>query len=113
MKLIWTAFALLDRDAIFTYIEAENPLAAILVVERIVAAVRRLIDFPASGHRSVVISSPIDVNGVAIERDCFGCQVERHGPQIELPFTGLRVEPLLVVVTQDKSSQRSEKGNRS
>ncbi|MBB3314044.1 addiction module RelE/StbE family toxin [Rhizobium sp. BK196] len=50
MKLTWSVFALSDRDAIFTYIEAENPSAAILVDERIVAAVRRLIDFPASGR---------------------------------------------------------------
>ncbi|EJZ16481.1 type II toxin-antitoxin system RelE/ParE family toxin, partial [Rhizobium sp. Pop5] len=50
MKLTWSAFALSDRDAIFTYIEAENPSAAILVDERIAAAVRRLIDFPASGR---------------------------------------------------------------
>lgn len=50
MKLTWSAFALSDRDAIFTYIELENPSAAILVDERIVAAVRRLIDFPASGR---------------------------------------------------------------
>ncbi|TAU35394.1 type II toxin-antitoxin system RelE/ParE family toxin [Rhizobium ruizarguesonis] len=27
MKLTWSAFALSDRDAIFTYIEAENPSA--------------------------------------------------------------------------------------
>ncbi|WP_371111767.1 type II toxin-antitoxin system RelE/ParE family toxin [Rhizobium sp. RCC_161_2] len=50
MKLTWSAFALSDRDAIFTYIELENPSVAILVDERIVAAVRRLIDFPASGR---------------------------------------------------------------
>lgn len=52
MKLTWSAFALSDRDAIFTYIEADNPSAAILVDERIVAAVRRLIDFP----RAVVLA---------------------------------------------------------
>ncbi|WP_309762883.1 type II toxin-antitoxin system RelE/ParE family toxin [Agrobacterium pusense] len=50
MKLTWTAFALSDRDAIFTYIEADNPAAAILIDERIVAAARRLLDFPASGR---------------------------------------------------------------
>ena len=50
MKLTWSAFALSDRDAIFTYIEADNPSAAILVDEKIVAAARRLIDFPASGR---------------------------------------------------------------
>ncbi|RZI54045.1 MAG: type II toxin-antitoxin system RelE/ParE family toxin [Pseudomonas sp.] len=50
MKLTWSAFALSDRDAIFTYIELENPSAAILVDERIVAAVSRLGEFPASGR---------------------------------------------------------------
>ena len=50
MKLTWFAFALSDRDAIFTFIEMENPAVAVLVDERIVAAVRRLIDFPASGR---------------------------------------------------------------
>ena len=38
MKLTWSAFALSDRDAIFTYLEADNPAAAVLI------------DFPASDH---------------------------------------------------------------
>ena len=50
MKLTWSAFALSDRDAIFTYIEAVHPAAAVLIDERIVAATRRLLDFPASGR---------------------------------------------------------------
>ncbi|WP_084479989.1 type II toxin-antitoxin system RelE/ParE family toxin [Brucella pseudogrignonensis] len=50
MKLTWSAFALSDRDVIFTFIEAENPSSAIMVDERIVAAARRLVDFPASGR---------------------------------------------------------------
>ncbi|MBD9389662.1 type II toxin-antitoxin system RelE/ParE family toxin [Agrobacterium sp. AGB01] len=50
MKLNWSAYALTDRGAIFTFIEADNPSAAILVDERISAAARRLIDFPASGR---------------------------------------------------------------
>ncbi|RDJ05052.1 type II toxin-antitoxin system RelE/ParE family toxin [Rhizobium grahamii] len=50
MKLTWSAFALSDRDAIFTYIEADNPAAAVLIDEWIVAASRRLLDFPASGR---------------------------------------------------------------
>ena len=50
MRLTWSAFALSDRDAIFTFIEADNPSSAIMVDERIVAAARRLIDFPASGR---------------------------------------------------------------
>jgi plasmid stabilization system protein ParE len=39
VKLTWFAFALSDWDAIFTYIELENPSAAILVDERIIAAI--------------------------------------------------------------------------
>jgi toxin ParE1/3/4 len=50
VNLTWSAFALSDRDAIFTYIEADNPSAAVVVDERIVAAARRLVDFPASGR---------------------------------------------------------------
>ncbi|HEV7437033.1 MAG TPA: type II toxin-antitoxin system RelE/ParE family toxin [Pseudorhizobium sp.] len=50
MKLTWSAFALSDRDAIFTYIEADNPSAAVVVDERIATAVRHLVDFPASGR---------------------------------------------------------------
>lgn len=50
MRLTWSAFALADRDGIFTYIEAVNPSAAVLIDERIVATIRRLIDFPASGR---------------------------------------------------------------
>lgn len=50
VKLTWSAFALSDRDAIFTYIEADHPAAAALIDERIVAATRRLLDFPGSGR---------------------------------------------------------------
>lgn len=50
MKLVWSPYALSDRDAIFSYIEADNPLAAINVDEQIAAAVQRLIEFPESGR---------------------------------------------------------------
>lgn len=50
MKLVWSAFALADRDGIFTHIEADNPRAAIAVDERIAASVRRLVEFPESGR---------------------------------------------------------------
>lgn len=73
MKLTWSAFALSDRDAIFRYIEADNPAAAILIDERIVAAARRLLDFPASGRvgriagtREVVINGTPYVAAYAI-----------------------------------------------
>jgi toxin ParE1/3/4 len=69
----WSAFAVSDRDAIFTFIEADNPSAAILVDGRIVAAVRRLTDFPASGRvgriagtRELVISGTPYVAAYAV-----------------------------------------------
>jgi plasmid stabilization system protein ParE len=63
VKLVWSAFALADRDGIFTHIEVDNPRAAIVVDERIAAAARRLVDFPESvrpgrvaGTRELVIT---------------------------------------------------------
>ncbi|MGY4227470.1 plasmid stabilization system protein ParE [Bradyrhizobium sp. USDA 4503] len=49
MKLVWSRFALSDRDDIFSYIEAENPRAAVHVDEQIADAARRLLDFPVAG----------------------------------------------------------------
>ena len=58
MRLVWSAFALSDRDAIFTHIEGENPAAAIAVDERIATAARRLCDFPESGRPGRVAGTP-------------------------------------------------------
>ena len=57
MKLVWSAFALADRDGIFTHIESENSRAAIAVDERIATAARRLVDFPKSGRLGRVAST--------------------------------------------------------
>ena len=50
IQLVWSPFALADRDEIFSYIEADNPKAAAEIDERIASAVRRLLRFPASGR---------------------------------------------------------------
>ena len=50
MKLVWSHYALADRREIFSYIEADDPRAAITVDERIQIGVRRLTDFPESGR---------------------------------------------------------------
>lgn len=88
MILAWSAFALSDRDAIFTYIESENPSAAILVDERIVAAVRRLIDFPASGRvgriagtRELVVNGTPYVAAYAITQTTVRILRVLHGAQ--------------------------------
>jgi len=50
VKLVWSAYALSDRDGIFSHIEADSSAAAASVDERIAAAARRLREFPESGR---------------------------------------------------------------
>lgn len=50
MRLEWSIFALADRDAIFDYIEADNPRAAAAVDELISQRIKRLTQFPESGR---------------------------------------------------------------
>jgi toxin ParE1/3/4 len=57
VRLVWAQHALADRDAIFTHIEAESPRAAVSVDDRIVAAVRRLLEFPESGRPGRVVGT--------------------------------------------------------
>jgi toxin ParE1/3/4 len=49
VKVTWSAFALADRDSIFSHIEGQNAVAAIAVDERIASTAQRLRDFPESG----------------------------------------------------------------
>lgn len=97
MKLTWSAFALSDRDSIFTFIESDNPSAAVLIDERIVAAVRRLIDFPASGRvgriagtRELVISGTPYIAAYAVTKSAVRILRVLHGAQ-EWPdaFSGI------------------------
>jgi len=50
MRIEWSAFAQADRDAIFDYIEADSPEAAITVDDRIRVQVEGLARFPESGR---------------------------------------------------------------
>jgi addiction module RelE/StbE family toxin len=50
MRLEWSRFARADRDAIFDYLEADSPQAAITVDERIREQVEGLVQFPESGR---------------------------------------------------------------
>ncbi|HZL53031.1 MAG TPA: type II toxin-antitoxin system RelE/ParE family toxin [Terracidiphilus sp.] len=88
MLLQWSAFALADREAIFDYIEADSPRAAIAVDERIRTCVEGLVRFPEMGHpgridgtRELVISNTpyiaayrIADNSVRILRVLHGAQ---------------------------------------
>jgi len=50
MRIEWSVFAQADRDAIFDYIEADSPQAAITVDDRIRVQVEGLARFPESGR---------------------------------------------------------------
>jgi toxin ParE1/3/4 len=50
VRLEWSLFAQADRDAIFDYIEADSPQAAITVDDRIRVQVEGLMQFPESGR---------------------------------------------------------------
>jgi toxin ParE1/3/4 len=50
LRLEWAIFAQADRTAIFDYIEADSPKAAIAVDERIREQVETLARFPQSGR---------------------------------------------------------------
>ncbi|RVJ47104.1 type II toxin-antitoxin system RelE/ParE family toxin [Sinorhizobium meliloti] len=58
MKLVWARYALDDRDAIFSYIERENPRAVVHVDEEIVIAARRPLDFPESRRPGRIAGTP-------------------------------------------------------
>ena len=50
MKLSWTPEAIADRDAIFDYIEADNPAAAAALDELFSEKAERLTDHPKIGR---------------------------------------------------------------
>jgi toxin ParE1/3/4 len=50
VRLTWSALAVADRMAIFGFIEAENPSAAVRIDERIEAVVKQLLEFPKTGR---------------------------------------------------------------
>jgi toxin ParE1/3/4 len=54
MRLEWSACALADRSAIFDYIEADSPRAAIAVDDRIREEVEVLARSPQSGRKGRV-----------------------------------------------------------
>ena len=64
MLVEWSVFALADREAIFEYIEADSPRAAIEVDDHIRSSIEGLAQFPKKGKvgrlagtRELVVSS--------------------------------------------------------
>jgi addiction module RelE/StbE family toxin len=86
---MWSAFALADRDGIFTHIEADSPFAAVAVDEHIAQAALRLIDFPESGRpgrvpgtRELVIPRTPYVAAYALTSDSVRILRVLHGAQM-------------------------------
>lgn len=50
MKLFWTLEAIQDRDEIYDYIEADNPVAALALDELFSEKASRLVDHPDLGR---------------------------------------------------------------
>lgn len=50
MQVFWTQEALADREAIYSYIEVENPLAALELDERVSKSAARLSAYPEQGR---------------------------------------------------------------
>ena len=89
MKLAWSRLALFDRDRIFSYIEAENPRAAIHVDERIATACRRPLEFPERGRlgrvdgtRELVISRTPYVAAYLVNGEVIRILRVLHGAQM-------------------------------
>jgi addiction module RelE/StbE family toxin len=88
MRLEWSVFALADREAIFDYIEADSPRAAIAVDERIQARVEGLAQFPEMGRvgrvegtRELVISRTPYIAAYRIAGDTVRILRVLHGAQ--------------------------------
>ena len=89
MRLVWSQYALADRAAIFRYIEAESPRAAVNVDDQIVAAVRRLLEFPESGRpgrvagtRELVVPRTPFIAAYAVAADRVRILRVLHGAQV-------------------------------
>jgi toxin ParE1/3/4 len=88
MILEWSVFALADREAIFDYIEADSPRAAVSVDERIQACVENLKRFPEMGRpgriegtRELVVSRTPYIAAYRIAGDAVRVLRLLHGAQ--------------------------------
>lgn len=95
MRLEWSRFARADRDAIFSYIEADNPLAAATLDDRIRTRIEGLLQLPESGRpgrikgtRELVITGTAYITAYVIMDDAIRILRVLHSAQLwpeELP----------------------------
>lgn len=89
MRLEWSLLAQSDREAIFDYIEADNPRAAAAVDDRIRVQAERLAAFPESGRagrvegtRELVIDRTPYIAVYRVRRDAVQILRVLHGARI-------------------------------
>jgi toxin ParE1/3/4 len=89
MNIEWSDFAISDRNAIFDYIEADNPRAAVTVDDRIEKAAECLIVFPESGRpgridgtRELVIAGTPYIAAYRVSRSTVRILRVLHGAQL-------------------------------
>lgn len=92
MKISWTHYAFSDRNKILDHIEAANPMAAILVDDRIKTAVNQLRTYPESGRpgrvqntRELVVSQTSFIIAYTIAGDRIRILRILHGAQMWPP----------------------------
>jgi toxin ParE1/3/4 len=56
-RIVWSVLSIKDRETVFDYIEADSPLAAITVDDRIEAQVEALKTFPEMGREGRVMNT--------------------------------------------------------
>ncbi|HME59107.1 MAG TPA: type II toxin-antitoxin system RelE/ParE family toxin [Terracidiphilus sp.] len=88
MHLEWSVFSLADREAIFDYIETDNPRAAIVLDDRIQSRIEDLAQFPEMGRpgriegtRELVISHTPYIAAYRIIGDIVRILRVLHGAQ--------------------------------
>ena len=88
MRLEWSVLSLADRTAIFDFIEADNPRAAVAIDDRIETRVEDLAQFPEMGRtgriegtRELVISDTPYIAAYRVTGDTVRILRVLHGAQ--------------------------------
>ncbi|RRA50505.1 type II toxin-antitoxin system RelE/ParE family toxin [Acidipila sp. EB88] len=88
MRIEWSLFAMTDREAIFDYIEADSPRAAVMVDDRIETQVEGLMQMPemgregrVAGTRELVISRTPYIAAYCVEGNIVRILRVLHGAQ--------------------------------
>jgi addiction module RelE/StbE family toxin len=88
MLLEWSVFAIADREAIFDYIAAESPRAAVTIDDRIESSAEGLTNFPEmgrpgriSGTRELVINGTPYIAAYQVSNEAVRILRILHGAQ--------------------------------